>query len=658
MTSLLTRGSDPFGHPPPSSTWGELLAVGIVADDLSPAAIARYAGVPLATAVAALDLARTEGAFTADGAVEPRTAAELVAALPARRVSEVHAAAARRSLGGTPEDLRRGLAHLQEAVAAMPTEELVTLADRAGRFALDVADAEAASDLLMLALEHDLGSDLRLEAERNLTLSRALTLLGDSSGAQARLMRAVLLAEEAGDASIATRAATRFALPADWQAGDARVIGMIERVQRMPSVSAEDRTRLLATRAWVEARLPVSQAAGQQVSWIGRPGVARPLAEEALAASSTQSPATRLVALLSWRHTHRAPQFLAERRAVSSEALTIAEHLGAHAEQVEAAVMLAVDALEAGDRTAHRAALTTAAAVAERAGDARLRWRALVPAAGIALMEDDVPGARALAGEAFAAGAASRAPGLLASQWTFTGHLATRHDDREAFAAALAADMTVLATSPLGRAGLALLLARAGRTDEATVHAWATLRQLDEESSLLLTLSRLADAATALDDAELAAELSARLGPWSGRVVVDANSWWCDGPVDLWLAELALLTSDDGDSTGVEGRLDAARMLAQAIGDARGMRRIAAIRARISAAGTDHALAALDLSEREVEVLRRLVAGETYRQIATALRYSVSTVRNDVVRIYRTLDVEGRSEAVARAVRLGLRAAD
>jgi hypothetical protein len=293
----------------------------------------------------------------------------------------------------------------------MPTEELVDARRHAGRFALDVPTPRRPATCCCSRSSTTSGRDLRLEAERNLALARALLLLGDSTRRAGPPDARGAPRGGGGDASIATRAATRFALPADWQAGDARVIGMIERVQRMPSVSDEDRTRILATRAWVEARLPVSQAAGQQVSWIGRPGVARPLAEEALAASSTQSPATRLVALLSWRHTHRAPQFLAERRAVSSEALTIAEQLGAHAEQVEAAVMLAVDALEAGDRTAHRAALTTAAAVAERAGDARLRWRALVPAAGIALMEDDVPGARALAGEAFAAGRPAERPG-------------------------------------------------------------------------------------------------------------------------------------------------------------------------------------------------------------------------------------------------------
>ena len=650
----------PSAPMPAMPDWAELVAIGLVADDLSPASIARYAGTTFTVASAALDRARTEGLVSADGDVEPRTAAQLVARLSAERVSEVHAAVARRVLSGAHEDLRTGLHHLREAVTAMATTELVELADRAGRFALDAGDAETACALLGIALDHELEQDLRVEAERNLTLARALSLVGDSTGAQARLMRTVLLAEECGDGTIATRAAQRFALPADWQAGDTRVVGMIERVQRMPQVSDEDRVRLLAIRGWVESRLPVAQTDGQQVSWVSRPAVARPLADQALAASASHSEATRLLALLAWRHTHRAPQFLVERREVSAEALAIAERTGADAELVEAAVLHAVDALEQGDRATHRMALTTALAVADRSGDRRLLWRALVPAAGIALMEDDLDGARALAERAFATGEESHAPGLLASRWTFTGHLAARHADPDATATSFAADPATLATSPLGRSGLSLLLARDEQLDAASVHAWATLRQLDEESSLLLTLSRLADAAVALDDPELAEELHERLAPWSGHVVIDANGWWCDGPVDLWLAELALLRRGDAEEPAEERTdtvrtlLDAATSLARRIDDHRSLRRISDVRGRLGDVRRATSLDELGLTTREIEVLRGLASGETYTQLAVRLRYSNSTVRNDAVSVYRKLGVRGRSEAAARAVSLGL----
>lgn len=57
----------------------------------------------------------------------------------------------------------------------------------------------------------------------------------------------------------------------------------------------------------------------------------------------------------------------------------------------------------------------------------------------------------------------------------------------------------------------------------------------------------------------------------------------------------------------------------------------------------------LDLSRRELEVLSYLVQGHTNRQIAEALFVSLNTVKTHVSNIYRKLDVERRTQAVARA---------
>ena len=630
--------------------WRELLAAGLVAGDTSPAGVARYGGVPLTDATAALDAARAEGALAPDGTVPERTAAALVADLPPRRKAEVHAAAARRLLGGTPEDLHRGLAHIREAGLAMPTAELAELAERAGRFALDLGENAAARDLLTLALEYDVAMDAGTEARRQFDLARALVALGDGTGSRARLMRTVLLAEEAGDAVLATRAACRYALPADWQSGDPRALGLLDRVMRM-ELSCEERTRIRATRAWIEARTPVATVGGQQLSWVTRPEVAQPLAETALADSETCSPGTRLLALLAWRHTHRAPQHLDRRRALSAEALDLAQTQGAWAEVVEAAVLVAVDALEAGDRPGHRRALAVAADAADRLGGPRMRWRALVPAAGAAMMEGDADRALALATRATELGRAGGVPGLLASEWLLAGQGAVTSRDPALMQQALEVDHEVVASSSIGRAGLALLLARTGRRREAAAHAHAVLGQLEDEGSLLLTLTRTADVAWELGDATLAERVHARLGPWSGRVSVDANGWWCDGPVDLWLAAL---DTARGVTDGVAERLDAAADLAAAIGDARALGRIAALRDRVGAAGRSDAAARLGLTPREAAVLARLAGGATYREIADELAFSVSTIRNEAVAIYRKLGVEGRTEAAVRAVELGV----
>lgn len=61
-----------------------------------------------------------------------------------------------------------------------------------------------------------------------------------------------------------------------------------------------------------------------------------------------------------------------------------------------------------------------------------------------------------------------------------------------------------------------------------------------------------------------------------------------------------------------------------------------------------------DLTAREIEVLRCLARGLSNKDIAQELFISAKTVMHHTGRIYRKLDVGGRTEAVARAFELGL----
>jgi LuxR family maltose regulon positive regulatory protein len=60
------------------------------------------------------------------------------------------------------------------------------------------------------------------------------------------------------------------------------------------------------------------------------------------------------------------------------------------------------------------------------------------------------------------------------------------------------------------------------------------------------------------------------------------------------------------------------------------------------------------LSERELDVLRLMVTGLKYKEIAARLHISLNTVRHHVKNLYRKLDVNSRTRAVARAQDLGL----
>ena len=65
------------------------------------------------------------------------------------------------------------------------------------------------------------------------------------------------------------------------------------------------------------------------------------------------------------------------------------------------------------------------------------------------------------------------------------------------------------------------------------------------------------------------------------------------------------------------------------------------------------AVDACPLSNRELQVLEHLAAGESYNQIAAGLDLLTSTVRNHLASIYRKLDVIDRAQAVLVATRRG-----
>jgi DNA-binding NarL/FixJ family response regulator len=57
------------------------------------------------------------------------------------------------------------------------------------------------------------------------------------------------------------------------------------------------------------------------------------------------------------------------------------------------------------------------------------------------------------------------------------------------------------------------------------------------------------------------------------------------------------------------------------------------------------------LSPREKEILRCLVNGDTYKQVAEVCHISVGTVRSHIMNIYRKLDVNSRSNAIVKAMK-------
>lgn len=69
---------------------------------------------------------------------------------------------------------------------------------------------------------------------------------------------------------------------------------------------------------------------------------------------------------------------------------------------------------------------------------------------------------------------------------------------------------------------------------------------------------------------------------------------------------------------------------------------------------TSQASQLIDLSEREIDVLKLITEGLGNKEIATKLQINVSTVRTHVEHILEKLSASGRTDAAVKALRMGL----
>ena len=628
--------------------WQQLIAVGLVAGDTSAAGIARFAGVHMAEAEAAVANGKMVGVLSDVGSVDNAMRARSIADLPLERTAEIHAAAARHYFAAGPDRLIEAIDHARAAGSLLPLEELVSMADHGGRMALSLGDYATAQQLLVLAAEFDSAGTHSARGERLCDLAAATHGLGLVDEARRHLAEAVQLAELAGDGSLAARAAVAYSLPVDWDHGNTQASALLQRAEHMP-LSVDAQIEVEAGRAIVEMRIPVTDEAGEQLAWITRPAVAQPLAESALAASQGRAPEVRLMALLAWRATHGAPAFLAQRREVSTEALAIAQRLRNPSLQVEAAFRLAVDAVESGDRPLFDEALAVARWVSERDGNPRLKWRALTMGAGAAHLDMDLPLADKLLDQARVLAAPIALPGSLVAELVFMGQTAVKHDDLDLLRTFLYDEDSPFLASAVARAGAAYAAARHDLPALAVQHARRALQLVDQESTYLGVLSVLTAAAVEVGDTDLVTELVELLTPWAEHVAIDTNAWWCEGPVALRLAQAHLAL---GDHAEARRYLDVATPVATALNDVHSLDRCGDLAAQLRP--TTSAADAEGLTPRELDVLRLIAGGATNPQIATQLAYSLSTIRTDTVSIYKKLGVGGRTEAVSYAVREGL----
>jgi len=631
--------------------WRGLIALGAIAKTYSTADISRFARVDLVTAQRALAQG-AEAGIVSEGSVSESDAVSLIAELPIETVREIHERIALDLMKMGSSRILDAMSHARIAGSFSTIDDIARMADHAALTSLSYGNYTEAIDLLQAADEIGFADPAPVRAKRLRDIAQAMDGLGRVPEARELLAQAFELADFAGEQSLAADIAIRYGSPADWFAGNLMASALLRRAEELP-LSNEDRVGVLAARSVVEMRVPTHLEDDQQVAWVTRASIAQPLADQALAESKTCTPPTRLRALLAWRSTHRTPRELAKRREVSIEALDLAQHLRLPSQQVDAAVMLAGDALESGDRQLFEQAAGVLRWIAEQDGNPRLGWHAHTVAAGIAHVDGDLDQAHWHRTRARELGQSIDFPGWLAGELFMLAQEVFTDCDIDEIRKYTPDDDGFQLSHPVGKLVVAQSQAYLGNSKSAEKNLRRALLQLDEESSYLLCLTRAAEVASLIDVPDVVEQLITLLAPWKSHFAVDSNAWWCDGPASLALAKLRFTQND---VAATRCHLESAEQSASALGDNRSLSRIAALRSRLpdSASSTTPSIASIEqqFSERELAVLNRLITGQSNPEIARALSFSTSTIRNDVASIYRKLGVRTRAEAAAKAALL------
>ena len=207
----------------------------------------------------------------------------------------------------------------------------------------------------------------------------------------------------------------------------------------------------------------------------------------------------------------------------------------------------------------------------------------------------------------------------------------------------------------LAHAQLALLAAGQGAWNEAGQRARAAQAVVDEAGLADLSSSAIAHAATArvavhemrAQDARAALARAHRLRP-----MLDHGLPWHTVQVGLELTRAHLALAEAGAARAVfaeaERVLELRPHMGSLVDDAR------ELRDRVVASSEPAGAWAMSLTRAELRLLPYLATHLTFPEIASRLFVSRNTVKTEAVGIYRKLDASSRSEAIERAIEVGL----
>jgi LuxR family transcriptional regulator, maltose regulon positive regulatory protein len=207
----------------------------------------------------------------------------------------------------------------------------------------------------------------------------------------------------------------------------------------------------------------------------------------------------------------------------------------------------------------------------------------------------------------------------------------------------------------VAHAQLALLAAKQGAWDEAKQRSQAAQATVEEAGLADYSTSAIAHAATARvavqegrhDDAHTALARAHRLRP-----MLDHGIPWLTIQVGLELTRAHLALGDAGAArtilTETEGVLELRPNMGFLADDARNLHD------QVAAAAGSAGAWAMSLTGAELRLLPYLATHLTFPEIGSRLFISRNTVKTEAVAVYRKLGASSRSQAIERAVEVGL----
>ncbi len=524
------------------------------------------------------------------------------------------------------------------AVAAGSHLEAAQVLDATHRAAAD-ANArlawESAAHWWQASLAAAVRSGVEAEAIDDLRLALGTAQLRSGRVAEARDTFGAVAASRlaARDAGMAARAALAVGETVAEISPDGELLTLLDRVLELPGHVCEDRARLLARKA-----IATYWAADG-------PGRSRRLSEEAVeVARRCRQPGALGAAFVARVFTLRGPDDLDQRLSVGADALAVAHSAGDASLRFRAHQWLIPDRFQSGDLAGVQEALLAAEGLATQTREPLQRWWLLVWRCLLAGFygDDDVI---ALAAEGRRLGRLLGQPAAdtyaLAAQFPLARRNG-RVDELERPLDGLIARFPGLVSLQCNRV---LLLADTGRVDQARRVfdrlVAPDLALLPRDALFLASVAILVETCVVLNDPDRARPLLDLLEPYADRNLIQGVpvGW---GAAAWYLARGHHLC---GDAPVARRHADRAQEL----------------HARWGTRAWDHPLRGRGgegspplLSPRERDVLERLAAGRTNKEIAAALHLSVHTVERHVANIFLKLGTRTRAETTAWAHRHGM----